>query len=351
MSFDLAAAPDGAREMENLMGNSPWRSVVRLAAVPMFTAMAASADPHYQAVDLAAVVGTSATPVAIAEGVVAVTGFDSSGQAFSLLYDVAAGQVVYRFPAGDRVAALSEDGNAAGSSVSGESWLLSRGVRTAVPLAEALGLNDEGQVVGFAGGFFPLARLFNSADGTITDLGTLGGGQSVARAINSQAQVAGSSSLAGNQTIHAFRWERGVMQDLGTLGGNGNSFGNAIDGEGRVVGIAVTPSGDGHAFVFDEGGMHDLGTLPGCNRSEATAMNEHGAIVGLADLCSTNASRAFLFRKRTLQDVNDLVAPAADGFIYARATGIDDEGTIIGIATSPDGFSLRPFLLVRNGGD
>ena len=38
-------------------------------------------------------------------------------------------------------------------------------------------------------------------------------------------------------------------------------------------------------------------------------------------------------------------------FIYARATGIDDEGTIIGIATSPDGFSLRPFLLVRNGDD
>jgi len=38
-------------------------------------------------------------------------------------------------------------------------------------------------------------------------------------------------------------------------------------------------------------------------------------------------------------------------FIYARATGIDDEGTIFGIATIPDGFSLRPFLLVRNGGD
>ena len=249
--------------------------------------------------------------------------------------------MVYRFPAGDRVAALSDDGNAAGSSVSGESWLFSRGVRTAVPLAEALGVNDEGQVVGFAGGFFPLARLLNSADGAITDLGTLGGGQSVARAINSEAQVAGSSSLAGNQTIHAFRWGRGVMQDLGTLGGNGNSFGNAIDGEGRVAGIAVTPSGDGHAFVFDEGGMHDLGTLPGCNRSEATAMNKDGAIVGLADLCSTNAARAFLFRKRTLHDLNDLMAPAADGFIYARATGIDDEGTIIGSELASPHFVCR----------
>jgi hypothetical protein len=38
-----------------------------------------------------------------------------------------------------------------------------------------------------------------------------------------------------------------------------------------------------------------------------------------------------------------------NGFIFARARGINDRGTIVGNATSPDGFSSRPFLLVRDG--
>jgi len=44
-------------------------------------------------------------------------------------------------------------------------------------------------------------------------------------------------------------------------------------------------------------------------------------------------------------DINDLAAPPADGFVYSIATGVNDDGVIVGIAAGP-GFSLRPFALV-----
>jgi probable HAF family extracellular repeat protein len=331
------------------MADSRGGSFFRVAAViPIFAAMAASAAPSYRAVDLTAVVGASMTPVAVNnEGIVAVSGF-ANGQRSSLLYDVATGQVVYRFPAGDGVEALSDSGNAAGTAWEG--WLLSRGVRTSVPLGHPLGVNDAGQVVGFGGGFYARAALFNSVDGTFTDLGTFGGKQGVARAINQDGQIAGHASFAGEQTAHAFRWFRGVMTDLGTLGGVGSSYSYAIDGEGRVAGTAVTASGEAHAFVFDDSGMHDLGTRPGCTRSAATAMNGEQDVVGYSDLCSTSASWGFVVTRGTRHELTDLVAPAADGFIYARPTGINDDGVIVGIATSRDGFYYRPFLLVPESG-
>jgi probable HAF family extracellular repeat protein len=96
--------------------------------------------------------------------------------------------------------------------------------------------------------------------------------------------------------------------------------------------------------------MRDLGTLAGCAPSEATAMNNHREVVGSADLCSSGPpSRAFLFSGGGMFDLNDLVPPAADGFVFATARGINDRGTIVGIATSPGGFSSRPFLLLRDG--
>jgi len=51
------------------------------------------------------------------------------------------------------------------------------------------------------------------------DLGTLGGRQSFAAAINNRGQIVGSSDTPTNQT-HGFLWEDGAMIDLGALGGN-----------------------------------------------------------------------------------------------------------------------------------
>src|SRR5579859_2247965 len=192
----------------------------------MIFSAAVSADQlRYRAVDLTGVAGASATPVAINDqALVAISGQDGNGNPLSVLYDAAQGQVVFTFAAGDRVRALSDDGNACGDSVSGANWLVSDGVRSVVPLAQSLGVNDSGQVAGFNGGFFPSAALFSN--GTVTQLGTLGGRQSTAAGINARGQVTGTAELAGAQVFHAFRWSDGAMEDLGSLAGPaGNSSG------------------------------------------------------------------------------------------------------------------------------
>ena len=54
---------------------------------------------------------------------------------------------------------------------------------------------------------------------TITVLGTLGGTFSQDTGLNNRGSVAGYSNLLGDQVVHAFLWQTGVMTDLGTLGG------------------------------------------------------------------------------------------------------------------------------------
>jgi probable HAF family extracellular repeat protein len=56
------------------------------------------------------------------------------------------------------------------------------------------------------------------AQGSIVDLGTLGGNESFAYDTNERGQVVGWSDTDSG-SLHAVLWEAGTMQDLGTLGG------------------------------------------------------------------------------------------------------------------------------------
>ena len=66
---------------------------------------------------------------------------------------------------------------------------------------------------------FPTQNPFLWDNGTMTDLGNLGGTSSFALCTNDREEVIGNSNLLGDQTFHAFRWRNGKMKDLGTLGG------------------------------------------------------------------------------------------------------------------------------------
>ena len=115
-----------------------------------------------------------------------------------------------------------------------------------------------------------------------TQLGSLGGGETVAQALNNSGQVVGSSTTSEGVS-HAFSTGPAAagMKDLGTLGG-GSSTANDINDAGQVVGKATTAEGQEHAFFTDSNslGMRDLGTLGG-HRSEATAIDNAGKVVGL----------------------------------------------------------------------
>lgn len=103
------------------------------------------------------------------------------------------------------------------------------------------GISVSGKVCGYvkAGGGSEVAFLWDSITG-MTDLGTLGGDQSYAMAINEIAnQVVGYSTTAEDK-MHAFLWDDGVIEDLGTLEGGQESEAYCINDSGQVVGWSET---------------------------------------------------------------------------------------------------------------
>jgi probable HAF family extracellular repeat protein len=168
----------------------------------------------------------------------------------------------------------------------------------------AVGISQNGMIDPLFGfGEFRAALWEN---GKIIDLGTLGGGyESLANAVNNRGQVVGLAtntiadpfSYFGVTQAKAFLWERGVMRDLGTLGGPDSSA-IAINDAGQIAGQSYTNStptpvldscGNFAAnvptqdpFVWKNGKMADLGTLGGTCGS-VTGQNARGQIIGQSD--------------------------------------------------------------------
>src|SRR5215216_2801535 len=76
--------------------------------------------------------------------------------------------------------------------------------------------------------------------------------------------------------VHAFLCTHGQMTDLGALGGS-ESIAYDVNPTLDVVGLAATASGQRHAFLYSGGSMQDLGTLGG-TLSVAFAINHAGGL-------------------------------------------------------------------------
>jgi probable HAF family extracellular repeat protein len=195
----------------------------------------------------------------------------------------------------------------------------------------ATAINDSGQVVGNAdtAGGDTHAFVWDSLDG-MTDLGTLGGHYSEAIAINASGQVAGWSHTAHGET-HAFVWDSlNGMTDLGTLGGN-QSNAIAINASGQVVGYSSTAGGQFHAFVWDSlNGMTDLGTLGGIE-SYAVAINDSGQVVGRS---YTAGGETHAFVWDSLDGMTDL---GTLGGNTGSANAINNSGQVVGYSSTAGG--------------
>src|SRR5262249_20728756 len=92
-----------------------------------------------------------------------------------------------------------------------------------------------------------------------------------------------------------------TITDLGTLGG-GYSYARAINAAGQVVGYGQTSAATDRAFLAADGRLVALGTLGG-TISEATAINASGQVVGGAFVAGDRVEHAVLFANETLTDL------------------------------------------------
>jgi probable HAF family extracellular repeat protein len=262
--------------------------------------------------------------------------------------------------------------------------------------------NAEADPYGFCLGTPQQSRAFLWQNGTMLDLGTLGGPDALAELVNDRGQVAGWALLdstpnptTGIPTQHPFLWENGVMHDLGTIGGTaifevntlnergqvvggmnvagdvgcpaacefhpflwdgqslndlgtlGGNFGNAdwLNQAGAVAGWATT-AGDlaAHGVLWSHGKMVDLGVTPGNQCSVAYVLNAREQVVGGSDDCVGDNPRAFIWEKGSIADLNGLIS-AGSGVQLTVATGLNEGGEIVAQGVISNG-DLHAFLLI-----
>ncbi len=183
------------------------------------------------------------------------------------------------------------------------------------------GINNHGVVIGGNGHAFVLSG------GVYHDLGLLPGGDwSSASDMNDSGAVVGDASDASGD-FHGFIWtEQSGMTQLGTFGGR-NSHATAINRHGVTVGYASLTSGYEHAFSALGAVMTDLGTLGGS--SFAYDINDSDMIVGYSWPNNSENPHAFLYIDGLMLDLNSLI-PSNSGWELLAAYGINNSGQIVG---------------------
>ncbi len=169
-------------------------------------------------------------------------------------------------------------------------------------------------------------------NGSVRDIGTLGGDETMTLAVSPGGYVTGESQAADG-TRRAFLWDGRSMRDLGSLGGE-YAQGQAVNDKGMVAGLSELVPGDHkiHAFLWDGSGMQDLGILPGLPWTSATGVSEAGVIVGnVYNKPDYNGDHydtfAYVFRDGRMWNLNELIPPST--FALLISLGINDAGQIL----------------------
>lgn len=183
---------------------------------------------------------------------------------------------------------------------------------------------------------------------TITDLGTLGGLESQAFAINSCGQVAGYATIAAGESKRPFFRPSSSLINLGVLSGDGRA--TSVNNSGYVVGYSPTNGSGNRAFIWhDDNGnnVSDVGELrqilPLGAVGSAEDINDNGRVAGWIDSAGDpNSTGGYAgFTWDSTQNPNfQLIGGGRSIKVY----GINNAGTVVG-----EDSDNRVGFILRNG--
>jgi probable HAF family extracellular repeat protein len=184
------------------------------------------------------------------------------------------------------------------------------------------GISDNGYVIGDFGVW---------KDGSIVDIGTLGGPKTKVSAISKGGKVAGKSQISTGEW-HAFIWDEvGGMRDLGII----NDSIVAVNDNIEIAGMFRASGWIMHSFFWDsEHGMVDLGTFGyGCYASD---LNTSGQITGSSKFLRPGGgytSRPYLWEdinSNGVSDPGEMKNLGTLGALGSYGEGINDLGQVVG---------------------
>lgn len=247
---------------------------------------------------------------------------------------------------------VNDSGQAIGQYVTntsppiGRSFLYSGGVLTDLGRIGAAAINNSGQITGSAANpavtntppqvFLYSGGVMTNLDGRTSTYGELG---SKGYDINDSGQIVGYMSVGpfSANYNHAFLYSGGVMTDIGTLTGDPTlqSIAYAINNSGQIVGCGntVPPPHYGHPFLYENGVWTDLGLPPGADYACATGINDDGVIVGYWG-AGNGPLHGFVYNDGVMAVLGTL------GGVYSQPTGINNDGDIGGWSNTPESYSL-----------
>ncbi|MCC6484991.1 MAG: DUF3466 family protein [Armatimonadetes bacterium] len=183
----------------------------------------------------------------------------------------------------------------------------------------ARAINDNSQIAGSSGGF---AAVWDS--GSMSLLDSTGYASSLALSINATGQVAGFGKTT-HDLIKPVLWSGGVRQELPTLGG-AQGMATAVNNSGVAAGFSMTTAGVMNASLWNSGVVSSLG-FPADLASQAFGLNNAGQVVGVVN------RRGFVWDNGVVTDLGVNVYPQA----------INDSGQVVGyrftLSNKPEAFS------------
>jgi probable HAF family extracellular repeat protein len=238
------------------------------------------------------------------------------------------------------------------------------GAPTASVDSSAVAVNDFDEVAGsiflISSGFTIGADAFFYKNGqwVVFATGVPEGVYAQVNAINNQGEIVGSYPAPNlppySFATHGFVYRNGILVDLGTLGGI-DSYASAINSAGQIVGIADNTAGEGEAFIYSNGRMQSVGgpltssvvsyrikattTKTTTTTFDPFAINDHGWIgvdFSTSTITTTTTSTettttgndstyAALYINGKLYNLGTLA-----GFTGSRGASINNSGTVVG---------------------